>query len=234
MKTKKTCRMKQLGLAIAATFITVGCTDSPMANKVASKLLANNLAQVNAAELTADTSSEALSAETTDVEFEICAAVDSWQRPSDAEQAKQLGEDSRYATALDSDDSENSLKMASSQFWDHQVISFTTYGLSARMEPVNLSGLWTVEDQLLGCYEPEATMAINEGDRAEAWLLNQQITSLEWDGTSYVMTVEPSSTGMQVVQFNRMDSSASLPLTVVTDSGLAIEVASGDWQEEEG
>lgn len=221
--------MKQLGLAIAATLIAAGCTDSPMASKLLAK---DSLAQVNAAELSDSATSSASAEDATAVEFEVCAAVDSWQRPSEAEQSKKLNQDSRYAVALSSDDSENSLKMASSQFWDHQVISFTTYGLSARMEPVNLSGLWTVEDQLLDCYESEVTMAINEGDRAEAWLLNQQVTSLEWDGSSYVMTVEPSSAGMQVVQFNRVDSAASLPLTVVTDSGVAIEVASGDWEQE--
>lgn len=228
IKTQRIGQIKQVGLAIAATVITVGCTDSP----VASSLLVNDtVANVNVAELSNSENSEAITT-TTAVEFEVCAAVDSWQRPSDAEQAKKLNQDSRYAMSLD-DSSEDSLKMAASQFWDHQVISFTTYGLSARMEPVNLSGLWTVEDQLLACYQPEATLAINEGDRAETWLLNQQITSLEWNGSSYIMTVEPSPTGMQVVQFDRMDSSATLPLIVVTDSGLDIEVASGDWQEGE-
>lgn len=218
--------MKQFGLAIAATFITAGCTDSPMASNLLAK---DSLAQVNAAELSV-ASSEAVANSATAIEFEICAAVDSWQRPSEVEQAKKLNQDSRYAVALNSDESENALKAASSQFWDHQVISFTSYGLSARLEPVNLSGLWTVENQLLSCYESEVTMAINEGDRAEAWLLNQQVSSLEWDGDSYVMTVEPSPTGMQVVQFDRVDSAESLPLTVITDSGQAIEVASGDWE----
>ncbi len=218
MKSKQVNQIKQLGLAIAATFIAVGCTDSPMT----SKLLANDtLAQVNAAELPTDAMP---------VEFEVCAAVDSWQRPSESEQTKRLSQDARYAEAISSDDSAVSLKTASSQFWNHPVISFTTYGLSARMEPVTLSGLWTVEDQLWDCYEPETAMAINEGDRAETWLLNQQITSLHWDGSSYLMTVEPSSEGMQVVQFDRTDSLESLPLMVVTDSGNPVEVASGDWQ----
>ncbi len=227
IKSKQVNQIKQLGLAIAATFIAVGCTDSPMA----SKLLANeSLAQVNTAELSVDESSADSIADATSVEFEVCAAVDSWQRPSESEQAKRLNQDSRYAEAIASNDSESPLKRASSQFWDHQVISFTTYGLSARMEPVNLSGLWTVEDELWDCYEPEATVAINEGDRAEAWLLNQQITRLQWDGSGYVMTVEPTSAGLQIVQFDRVDSSESLPLTVVTESGQSVEVALGDWQ----
>ena len=233
-KREKVSRVKQLGLAIAATFATVGCTESP----IVSNLLANDsFAQVNANELSdelnpagsiADSAAVAFEA----VEFEVCAAVDSWQRPTESEQAKQLSQDDRYAEALNSNDTENPLKVASSQFWDHRIISFTTYGLSARMEPVNLAGLWTVEDQLGDCYNPEATAEINAGDRAETWLLNQQITSLQWDGSRYVMAVEPVPAGMQVVQFQRLDRSETLPLTVVTASGQPIEVTSGDWQSE--
>ena len=44
------------------------------------------------------------------------------------------------------------------------------------------------------------------------------------------MTVEPTDTGMQVVQFERNDELAALPLEVVTTDGEAIAVTSGDWQ----
>ena len=107
------------------------------------------------------------------VEFETCAAVENWQRPSADEQSKYLEKNPRYAMAADDDS-----KDASSQFWDRPVVSFTTYGLSARIEPVNWSGLWTVDAEMQNCYTPETTLAINEGDRAEAWLLNHQIQSL--------------------------------------------------------
>ena len=160
------------------------------------------------------------------VEFETCAAVEDWQRPSADEQSRQLEKDARYAMAEESDSS----KAASSQLWDRQVVSFTTYGLSARMEPVSLTGLWTVDAEMQNCYTPETTMAINQGDRAEAWLLNHRIESLVWDGDRYVMTVEPTATGMQVVQFERGDELAALPLEVVTADGKAIAVTSGDWQ----
>ncbi|MBE9062438.1 hypothetical protein [cf. Phormidesmis sp. LEGE 11477] len=227
MKKEKTSQIKQIGLAIAATFIAVGCTDSP----IVSTLLTNDsLAQANTAEVSGEPNPTDLATNSEVIEFEVCAAVDSWQRPSESEQAKRLGQDARYAEALSGNEPENSLKMASSQFWDRQIISFTTYGLSARMEPINLSGLWTIEDELESCYELELTEAINVGDRAEAWLLNQQITSLQWDGSRYVMTVAPVSVGMQVVQFERADSLETLPLTVVTASGQPVEVASGDWQ----
>ena len=160
------------------------------------------------------------------VEFETCAAVEDWQRPSADEQAQQLEKDARYEAAI----AEGLAKATSSPFWENQVVSFTTYGLSARMEPANLTGLWTVDEEMQNCYTPETTAAINEGDRAEAWLLNHRIESLAQVGDRYVMTVEPTATGMQVVQFDRADELASLPLDVVNANGEAIEVMSGDWQ----
>ncbi|EDX85713.1 hypothetical protein S7335_3416 [Synechococcus sp. PCC 7335] len=226
-KSTKISRLEQLGLAIAATFMTVGCTESPI---VGNLLNNENLAQAEVTQISSNPSTPSSIADAEPVEFEVCAAVDSWRRPTESEQEKQLSQNGRYAEALNSDHSESPSKMASSQFWDHRIISFTTYGLSARIEPISLAGLWTVEDQLWDCYEPEVTAEINEGDRAETWLLNQQITRLQWDGSSYVMIVEPVSTGMQVVQFERRDRSETLPLTVVSVSGQPIEVTSGDWQ----
>ena len=234
--------MQQLRLAIAATFLTVGCTDLPTASNslVNDSLDQVNSDQVNVIEISDDlgtknsiADSETVAFESVELEavaFEVCAAVDTWQRPSQSEQAKRLSQDTRYAEALNTNSLESPIKAASSQFWDHSIISFTTYGLSARMEPVNLAGLWSVEEQLWDCYDPEVTVAINEGDRAETWLLNQKITSLQWDGSFYVMTVEPVSVGMQVVQFERVDSLETLPLTAVSASGQPIEVMSGNWQ----
>lgn len=160
------------------------------------------------------------------VTFETCAAVENWQRPNAEAQSKQLEKDARYNAFASND----ALKAASTQFWDRQVVSFTTYGLSARMEPTNLTGLWTVDSELQNCYTPETTAAINAGDRAETWLLNHRIESLEKVGDRYVMTVEPTATGMQVIQFERTDELASLPLDVVNASGDSVEVMSGDWQ----
>lgn len=227
MKKLKLKRLKQLGLAVAGAYVLVGCPGSNVGSNAQSNLLvaesetqeSNGTLVAQAAELGADNA----------VNFEVCAAVDSWQRPSEDQQAKQLGSDARYASALETD---SPLKRASDQFWTQQVVSFTTYGLSARMEPVNLSGIWTVAEALDTCYTPETTVAINNGDRAETWLLNQEITSLQWEGDRYIMTVEPAPTGMQVVQFDRVDELAELPLEVVTSSGTAVEVVSGDWQPE--
>lgn len=160
------------------------------------------------------------------ISFETCAAVESWQRPNAEEQSKQLEKDARYSMSVGDD----ATKATASQFWDQPVVSFTTYGLSARMEPTNLTGLWTVDSEMQNCYTPETTAAINAGDRAEAWLLNHRIESLVWAGDRYVMTVEPTATGMQVIQFERSDELASLSLDVVNANGEAIDIVSGDWE----
>ncbi len=225
-------KMQQLGVVLLGTFIVSGCP-SP----TASRLLANSgassqdaVAQDVAQEVVdrqaVDQQGVSTLGDRADVSFDICANVESWQRPSNEEQAKQLN-NIRYGESVAS----GSLKSASTQFWDHQVISFTTYGLSARMEPETLSGIWTATPELASCYESEATVAINEGDRAETWLLNHRISGLQWEGDRYVMTVEPAATGMQVIQFDRVDELASLPLDVVTADGNPVEVFSGDWQQ---
>jgi hypothetical protein len=230
-------KLQQLGVVSLGAFIVSGCL-SP----TASRLLANSgsSSQDAVAQEVAGspvTNQQATNQQATasapgdrsggvsDVSFEVCANVESWQRPSDEVQAKQLS-NTRYGESL----SEGPLKAASAQFWEHQVISFTTYGLSARMEPETLSGVWTAASEMASCYEPETTVAINEGDRAETWLLNHRITGLQWQGDRYVMTVEPAATGMQVIQFDRVEELASLPLEAVSANGDPVDVFSGDWQ----
>ena len=216
-------------MAVLGAYAVSGCPSSSALNSLAvdgGNVAVESSSQAAIAQELAEDSANDSVADRLDVSFEVCASVDSWQRPSDAEQAKQLGDDVRYGESLN----DGALKRASSQFWDHQAVSFTTYGLSARMEPVNLSGLWTVADELWNRNAPVTTEAINEGDRAETWLLNQRITDLQWNGERYVMTVEPAATGMQVVQFSRVEADSTLPLEIVTREGSAIAVVSGDWQ----
>ncbi len=213
---KKLKQLQRFGIVMLGGYVISGCPSPTSASLASHSLPAESVVQA------AEERVEARS----DLAFEVCADVVDWQRPSAAEQAKQLGTDVRYDEALSGDP----LKDASNQFWNHQVISFTTYGLSARMEPVNLSGLWTVADDLWGCYEGDAAEAINQGDRAETWLLNHRVSDLVWQGDRYIMTVEPAATGVQVVQFDRVDELASLPLEVVTANGEAVDVVSGDWE----
>ena len=224
MNHKAFGKVFQLGIVLLGASVVAGCPSQTVSNLIASSggTSQEAIAQTVVSQATTE---DVVAA--SPVSFEVCADVESWQRPSQTEQIKHLRKDARYRNANGSE----AIKSASDQFWDHQIVSFTTYGLSARLEPENLSGVWTAIDKMGGCYVPETTMAINEGDRAETWLLNHRVSDLQWAGDRYVMTVEPATSGLQVVQFERTEKLASLPLEVVTQNGDAVEVVSGDWQE---
>ncbi|MGB3296655.1 MAG: hypothetical protein WBA76_00190 [Phormidesmis sp.] len=225
-------KVRQLGVVLLGAFVVSGCP-SPMASQL---MLSSGSGSQDAIAQEVVSSEAALpqrkanAKDTDSVNFDVCANVENWQRPSEAEQAKRVSNNPRYSEALASSSTDDSLKRESTQFWDHQAISFTTYGLSARVEPENLSGVWTATDEMANCYQPETTVAINQGDRAETWLLNHRISDLQWEGDRYLMTVEPASTGLQVIQFDRVDEMASLPLEVVTTNGSPVDTMSGDWQ----
>ncbi len=159
-------------------------------------------------------------------DFLVCSEAADWQRPSQEQQEKQLADDERYGGLLQ----DKSFQQLANQFWQHDVLSFTTYGLSARMEPVNLSGLWSVADDVWAqCYDHNQGAAINAGTLAEAWLMHHRIVDLQWQDDRYVMVVEPSQQGMQVVQFARHESEAELPLTVVNPQGVIVSHYDADW-----
>ncbi|MEM7063655.1 MAG: hypothetical protein AAF572_10885 [Cyanobacteria bacterium P01_B01_bin.77] len=159
-------------------------------------------------------------------EFLVCSEAADWQRPSHDQQQKQLAADERYGGLLQ----DKEFQQVADQFWQHDVLSFTTYGLSARMEPVNLSGLWSVADDVwANCYSHGEGSAINEGTVAEAWLMHHHLVDLQWQDDHYVMLVEPDSQGMQVVQFARREAEADLPLTVVTPQGVVVDHHNADW-----
>ncbi|MBD0335550.1 MAG: hypothetical protein ICV62_08675 [Cyanobacteria bacterium Co-bin13] len=160
-----------------------------------------------------------------DAAFEVCADLPGWQRSPETAHLKELQEMPRYGSAIESEP----LKSLLQDFWSHQVFSFTTYGLSARTEPIYLSGVWTALDDIWSCYDGSQPEQINNGDRAEVWLINHQAVDLQWSEGRYLLTVEPSGSGLQLIQFDRQESSAALPLVVVTTGGETIEVLSGDW-----
>ncbi|MEM9904574.1 MAG: hypothetical protein AAF921_06085 [Cyanobacteria bacterium P01_D01_bin.44] len=161
-----------------------------------------------------------------DVTYTVCSEIADWQRPSEGEQAKQLQSDARYDGALQDDP----LKSLVDSFWQHRVLSFATYGLSARVDPINFSGLWTVADDIwTECYSGSEGEQINAGEIAEAWLMYHRVTGLRWQDGQYVIEVEPSDAGVQVVQFERLEAEENLPILVVDAGDQPVEVFSGDW-----
>lgn len=155
----------------------------------------------------------------------ICVSLPDWQRPSENAQLKQLESMPRYGVDLQSDP----LAEMAKTWWNHEFFSFTTYGLSARTDPLYLSGVWTAVDDTWDCYSGDQPEQINRGELAEMWLLNHRLVNLEWQDGQYLVTVEPVGSGLQLVQFPRQETSQGLPLNVVTTTGQTLAVMSGDW-----
>lgn len=149
-------------------------------------------------------------AATREISFNICSASKTWVRPTEAAQIKQLHSQPRYANVS-----------TTSEYWRNNVFLFTRYGLSGLLEPIYLSGLWTLDSNtIMKCYKPEGiTEKINSDQLAEAWLLQQRIKKIEWQGDRYVMVVEPTQTGVQFVQFPRAERQSSFTLKVLNENG---------------
>jgi len=159
------------------------------------------------------------------VNYDICGEIDDWQRPSLAAQTEALMSNPRYGEALATEP----LQSLFEKFWHESLITFTTYGLSARTEPVYLSGVWTGIEAMEACYEGDRPIEINTGERAEMWLIGYQVVDFTWTGEAYQMTVEPTPTGLRFLQFERVESGDTLPLVVLESTGQTLTVAAGDW-----
>lgn len=155
----------------------------------------------------------------------VCAHLPEWERPSEIAQTKQLEAMPYYGEVLDTDPMAELAKT----WWNHEIFVFTTYGLSARTDPLYLSGIWTAMDDLWDCYSGDQPEQINQGELAEMWLLHHRLVSLEWQDDQYLATVEPMGAGLQLVQFPRRESGQTLPLSIVSTTGQALAVMSGDW-----
>jgi hypothetical protein len=159
------------------------------------------------------------------VNYEVCGELSDWQRLELSDQKAALENNPRYGAAI----AEAPLSDLFEKFWHESIITFTTYGLSARTEPIFLSGVWTGIEAMDGCYEGDRPAAINEGELAEIWLIGHRIENIAWNGNEYEVTVEATTTGLQFVQFERYETASSLPIIVLEQNGDELTFASGDW-----
>lgn len=215
------------GLFLASNQSTLASSFNPspmraglLSSGVADSALAVYLAQVEAG---SDSTPQTQDGET--IAANICTDLPDWQRPSDLAQIKQLESMPGYGEALQSDP----LAEIAKDWWSNALFSFTTYGLSARTDPLYLSGVWTAMDDSWGCYSADQPEQINRGELAELWLLHHRLVNLVWQDEQYLATVEPTETGLQLVQFSRREHDQGLPLSIVTTTGQALTVMSGDW-----
>lgn len=161
------------------------------------------------------------------VSYSVCSESLTWTRPTADEQHKALQANPRYSS-LPSE----STQPWQQSFWEKDVIAFTTYGLSARQEPIYFSGLWSLLEQQPvweQCYDAEKIAQLNSGEIAELWLIGYQVKSMQWVGGRYLLTVEPTDAGAQFVQFPRREAFVTLPLQIVTEDNNPLEFVSADY-----
>jgi hypothetical protein len=159
------------------------------------------------------------------IAFGVCSSFPTWVRPAIDSQHQQIQSTGRYPDAKTNREIQNIIK----QFWTQNAISFGSYGISARVDPIYLSGLWTMPNTLdrisNKCYTSKQQIAgLNSGKTAEVWLLLHKVRSVKWLENRYVMVVQPVRQGAQFIQFARVDRQPIPSLQVITEDGKDLEV----------
>jgi hypothetical protein len=148
----------------------------------------------------------------------ICTDISNWEKPTLEQQKKTLYDNERYGKEIE----QQPLKGMFSEFWNNRIFLFTEYGLSARIEPIYLSGSWSVIDDIWNCYTEDIVKEINSGRKAEVWLLGVKLVNLEWKNKQYYLTVEDSKNTFQIIQFERLESSSPIKFNVVDTEAKSI------------
>ena len=157
--------------------------------------------------------------------FEVCSTSPAWVRPAIEAQTQQIQSTGRYPDAKTDREIQKIIK----QFWTRNVILFANYGISARVDPIYLSGLWTIPNTIdrisNKCYDSKQRIAdLNSGKTAEVWLLLHKVRSVRWLDNRYVMVVQPARQGVQFIQFVRVEQQPTPSLQVISEDGRELEV----------
>lgn len=153
------------------------------------------------------------------VQYQSCSLDLSWVRPSAVEQVSKLSQfGNRYG---------DSKTLTKNRYWTDNVFLLSAYGLSGLRDVYYLSGLWTSKSDISRCYDSFDLKRINQGKSAITWLLEHRIVELNWQDNEYVMTVEPTQSGVQLIQFNRLDSFNFPPLRVKLKNNQQLNTLTG-------
>ena len=149
-----------------------------------------------------------------EIPFEVCGNYQDWVRPTLNEQINKLKSEPRYRD-LDPQAIENDL------IWQNQIFTVNTYGLSYFVDYFYLSGLWSVPQDIF--FEACSVSKINSGEVAYLILLQYRVEKIYWQNGQYVMLVESTPKGFQVVQFRRQDGQPQIPLKIVEYRGKELK-----------
>lgn len=160
--------------------------------------------------------SNTIAQSTTNIPFEVCSESKTWVRPTETQQRKQLQSMKRYP--------DETIAQLGGSYWTHNILSFTKYpGGSGTYDITHRTGLWTLHDATHPS-KCDGFSVIDSGQKASVWLLLHRVKSTKWQGNRYVMVVQPTSSGVQVIRFPRRERQEKLPLTVVTEDGKRVNV----------
>src|SRR5262249_46851373 len=106
--------------------------------------------------------------ELTRIPFRPCFEAPGWQRPPEDRQLEFLSARPRYLPMTRA-------KLRSDKHWTSAFLLLTDYGLSARFDQTNLTGLWTLEHDFdhyfRSCYRGDRVRAMAQGQIAEILLI---------------------------------------------------------------
>lgn len=158
------------------------------------------------------------------VPFTVCQSSETWVRPTEEEQAREIWSKGRY-----DDVPQSRLR------WQFHHTDFGGWGggNSEIQDRWRLSGLWNAQD--FDLYEACGGMdgrqrAIIEGRAAEIWAFHHRVERVQWAGDVYTVTVTPASTGYQMIQAPRL-SSNPYDVHFVDSQGHVIEPLVPPWKE---
>jgi len=153
------------------------------------------------------------------VQYQSCSVDSSWVRPSAVEQVSKLSQfGNRYG---------DSKTLTRNRYWTDNVFLLSAYGLSGLRDVYYLSGLWTSKSDIFRCYDSFNVKEVNQGKSAIVWLLEHRIAELNWQDNEYVMTIEPTQSGVQFIQFNRLDGLNFPPLRVKLKNNQQLNTLTG-------
>jgi hypothetical protein len=144
--------------------------------------------------------------------YSICAASDTWTRPTPAVQSN-IWDDHRYAP-----DARTSYE------WTHDFLLTEPDSASLSHHSANLSGLWTAAWRS-ACPRRDG----EHGSWIELWTLQHRVAMITADGSIVTVSAEPRAAGFEIVQI-RLPSfleAAPIRLRVVAANG----VAAAEWME---
>lgn len=165
------------------------------------------------------------------VSFEVCGESKNWVRPTLKQQLKHLKILPEFTPDSETNVKSNLLKGHLELVWKNPIISFDNYGLALLREVWHYSGMWTLPKSTIArCLQDDKVLKVRDGKIAWIFLLQYKVQNVKWQNSHYVLEVEPTQTGLQVIQFNRRDGQSLLPLKVIDKNGRNLNFSNRGWE----